>query len=621
MIRSLLAVLLFAPALASAQTQAPDGGTVGSSVQSLRPAGASARDDVDEIRREMESKLEAAKKEIREEIRAQMATQSAAQAWPEEKRKLELFVPNGYFRIRPELFNKFDLGRGLDTMGYSLWPRSAVSASERTTAGINMRFRFEPTLNVSEEVRIKTQIDALDNVIFGSTPAYAFSRSDQQAFSIFSNTQVPPQAGLNSFRNSIQVKRVYGEVTTPVGILRFGRMGSHWGLGMVHNDGNCLDCDHGDTVDRVMFVAPVPPLPDFYITPMIDWNGIGLTSERVGDIGQPYPLTNSDQILSFILAIAKRDTEQQAKTKLQNGQAVFNFGIHFTYRSQKNDPASYYKQFPFQPSADRDPFQSTVGSSFYVPRRGSFYLPDFWAKYERKRFRIEIEAAALFGSFSNRALDPADANNPIRNSTLNLAQFGAVAQAEVRLLNGALHLNMEIGYASGDNSPGFGNRPGRLYNAITQRTVTEPVPGAIDGPKWCIAVSATCAKNNIRNFRFNQDYRIELILWREIIGGITDAIYVKPTISYDVTEGFRLYASIIYSRAVFAYSTPSSTNPNLGIELNAGVRYETEDGFFAQFAWGVLFPLGGFQQSPGNVVSLPSLDTAQALRGMLGIRF
>ncbi len=112
-----------------------------------------------------------------------------------------------------------------------------------------------------------------------------------------------------------------------------------------------------------------------------------------------------------------------------------------------------------------------------------------------------------------------------------------------------------------------------------------------------------------------------MILWREIIGGITDALYLKPTLAYDVTEGFRLFVSVIYSRAIFAYSTPSGNNANLGIELNAGARYETEDGFFAQFAWGVLFPLGGFQQSPGNVVTLPSLDTAQALRGMLGIRF
>ena len=51
------------------------------------------------------------------------------------------------------------------------------------------------------------------------------------------------------------MKRAYGEVSTPVGILRFGRMGSQWGLGMLHNDGNCLDCDFGDNVYRIQFVT------------------------------------------------------------------------------------------------------------------------------------------------------------------------------------------------------------------------------------------------------------------------------------------------------------------------------------------------------------------------------
>ena len=35
----------------------------------------------------------------------------------------------------------------------------------------------------------------------------------------------------------------------------FGRMGYHWGLGILHNGGNCLDCDYGDTYDRVAFAA------------------------------------------------------------------------------------------------------------------------------------------------------------------------------------------------------------------------------------------------------------------------------------------------------------------------------------------------------------------------------
>ena len=34
---------------------------------------------------------------------------------------------------------------------------------------------------------------------------------------------------------------------------------------------------------------------------------------------------------------ARRDTESQAKAKIDAGQWVFNFGVHFTYRTQKND--------------------------------------------------------------------------------------------------------------------------------------------------------------------------------------------------------------------------------------------------------------------------------------------
>ena len=33
-----------------------------------------------------------------------------------------------------------------------------------------MRFRIEPTFNVSEDIRLKAQIDVLDNVVLGSTP-------------------------------------------------------------------------------------------------------------------------------------------------------------------------------------------------------------------------------------------------------------------------------------------------------------------------------------------------------------------------------------------------------------------------------------------------------------------
>src|SRR5262249_23120585 len=329
------------------------------------------------------------------------------------------FVPNGYLRIRPELYYKFDLGRGQDPLGYWLYPHSTVSSGERTVAGVNMRFRFEPTLNVSEEVRIKMQVDALDNVVFGSTPDYGYGRSDRDNMTIFVNSQAPPTAGLNSFQNSVVVKRVYGEVSTPVwgGIMRFGRMGSHWGFGMLAKDGNCLDCDHGDTVDRLMFVAE--PFNGWFIAPMIDYNAVGPTTVRVtGDNADPLPLSNQDASISFILAIARRDVEQQAKTKLQNNQAVFNYGLFFENRSQKYAAGGYYctpQPNPTVPAQSATPENPIPLYSYYIPRYASIFIPDLWLKYEKKAFRIEFEFATELGSIQGSATKPDDIFNDRKN--------------------------------------------------------------------------------------------------------------------------------------------------------------------------------------------------------------
>ena len=631
MVKALLAAVLVMSAAAAAQTAAAPAAS-SAAPAAVKPVAAPAAKsiaapaDLDEVRRDMDQKLESQKqeiKELREEIRAQLATQSAAQGWQEEwveeKRKLELFEPNGYLRLRPDLFNKLDLGRANDPWGYALFPRAN---GQRTIAGANMRFRFEPTLNVSEEVRLKVQVDALDNVVFGSNPEYAFSRGagsgyayDRNEFTLFSETQVPPRSGINALQDSVAVKRVYGEVSTPIGILRFGRMGSHWGLGMLHNDGNCIDCDHGDTVDRVMFVAE--PLPGYYVTPMLDFNAEGPTSARQSGGGQPFDLSNNDDTHSFVLAAARRDTDQQARAKLENNLSVFNYGVHFTYRVQRNDPAD------FTGAAFQGEGTDAGGVALStVPRNGSLYIPDVWLKFERKVFRLELEAAAVLGSIGNRATTSANAENLEQNQGLSVVQFGATAQGEYRFMEGALRLQLEVGFASGDKSPGFGNYPRRRNQTPGATDTTTPPVGLIDGPQYSCGV--TCSDSAVRNFRFNRDYRIDMILWREILGSVTDAVYIKPTLSYKVAEGFNLFGSVIYSRSVYAESTPSwnglTGDNNLGIEINAGARYETEDGFFGQVAWGILFPLGGLADTSPTGLGIP-LDTAQAVRGSIGIKF
>lgn len=566
------------------------------------PAPAAATEDNAQA---LEEKLEAAKKEMREEIRAQLATQSAAQGWEEEwveqSKKLELVEIDGYFRTRPDLFHKLDLNRAADPSGFTLFPRPLTGTQERTLAGVNMRLRLEPTINVSEEVRVKMQIDALDNILFGSTPLYANTRSLRHEFAIFNNTQVPPTAGLNSFTDSIQLKRVYGEVSTPVGILRFGRMGSHWGLGMLHNDGNCIDCDFGDTVDRFQFVTE--PFAGWYVAPMVDFNVEGPDSGVYGEQGQPFDLSNTDDAHSYVVAIARRDTEQQERAKLENNLAVLNYGLHFTYRTQRFAPTGW---------ADLEP-EVTGG---FVPRRASVYIPDLWAKYERKDFRIELEAAAMIGSIENRAQSAAVANDPGQNQSLNILAFGVAAQGEYRFMEGQLRLVIDAGYASGDKAPGFGNYPARGSAGANGN----PQEGDVDGRQYVCSPSGSCSDNYIRNFRFDRDYRIDLILFRELLGGVTDTIYVKPSLTYSIAEGFDVFGSVIGSSAVYAESTPNigaDDSTLLGLEANAGARYETEDGFLAQLQWGILFPLDGLKDE----VQGGELETAQVLRAIIGVKF
>ena len=103
-------------------------------------------------------------------------------------------------------------------------PTARVLGGGHSVAGTNMRFRLDPTINVSEEVRIRAQINALDNVVWGSTPQYAYIQQNRVDIGILNETSVPPIPGVNSTQSNIAVTRVWGEVATPVGLLKFGRM-------------------------------------------------------------------------------------------------------------------------------------------------------------------------------------------------------------------------------------------------------------------------------------------------------------------------------------------------------------------------------------------------------------
>jgi hypothetical protein len=67
------------------------------------------------------------------------------------------------------------------------------------------------------------------------------------------------------------------------------------------------------------------------------------------------------------------------------------------------------------------------------------------------------------------------------------------------------------------------------------------------------------------DFKFSPEYHVDEILFRRIIGTVTNAAYVKPAMTYwlDLAERRQvgLSAAFIYSAALEPVSTPATPTP------------------------------------------------------------
>jgi uncharacterized protein (TIGR04551 family) len=432
----------------------------------------------------------------------------------------------------------------------------------------------------------------LDNLILGSTPD-GYPKNAYYPLVAFSQGQIPPTKGFNALKDSIQVKRVWGEVMTPVGLLRFGRMGSHWGLGILANDGGpahfdrgplvtqpdpfgttgqCFDCDYGSTADRIMFITKIF---GHYVVPMIDFTSEGPYSNRSNEaMGQPYDLDQLDDVNSWIVAVARRDKPEDIKRALENDEWVLNYGLYFVFRNQAYDAIEFQTQDPSQ-----GPGQSV---NDYAIREAEAYIPDIWVRFMWQKLRIELEFVMIAGKIGYDALghNLDDDGNIVANlagEQVDILQFGGVLQADYSMLNDSLILGIETGFASGDDSPYFGVRP------FEEKQYEH-----------------SAGDHDVENFRFNLDYHVDLILWRQIIGTVTDAFYVKPTLQYNIAEGLGTKVSAIYSSAVYKDSTRGKAHP-LGLEFDIDFFYFSDDKFHAGLSYGILIPFSGMTDLGGDM--------------------
>jgi uncharacterized protein (TIGR04551 family) len=582
------------------------------------------------IQEAVQREIAKVKEQLRDEVRAEIQGAQAAAEFmgtPDQKKKLELLELNGYFRFRYDLFLRMGLNQGLDPMGYSLFPRFVTNPdASGTQSTANMRFRLDPTFNVSEEIRIRSTFDFLDNVILGSTPAGP-PRNDMD---FTSGSQLPPMPGVNTFANAFAVKRVWAEVQTPIGLISFGRMPSEWGLGIFANAGNGLDDDLGDNVDRLQIALPLPSvLGGLTLIPMIDYGSAGLTTDSVSpsgsdrNTGQGVDLDPADDVGALGIKVVHLDSPDEVRRKLEKGVTVLNYGTWFSYRSQRY-AFPFYKLGgdPYQDSYTYTPPGSTTPITVPLPpvkRGASSYTLDLWFKMETRKLKVELELVGITGRIADATTLPGFPLGPV-----DILQAGGAVRGEYKLGEGRFVVGLEGGVASGDSAPGFGNYPGRTQCAYGADSSNSPIAvcspqqaGNIDGRQYGYGEP----KPSWNNFRFNPAYRVDLILWRELIGGVTDGWYAKPTLRWEILPGLVGTAQIVYSQALLASSTPNTRHTPLGVEADLGLSYTSDDGFVARLDYGYLQPLDGMKFYHVDPANDRSLARAQALRAGLAVKF
>ena len=609
--RSLVGLLVLTTGIAEAQIS-PGGGGMGPGM-GPQPSGG---DD------KKEGVAEAAPK-----TPGLLPTTPALPAPKGRRKRWKLFEIDGYFRLRTDWFKNFNLGfldraqNGTTDLGGAPFPRALGCYSDNldhpcgNLSSANMRLRLEPTINLDEGTSIHVQADVLDNLVLGSTPTGTdlqgiYTASNLPPLGAFGNTQTSPTAGVNSDRDAITVKRAWAEVAIPLGILKFGRMPNHWGMGMFYNGGGAdpisgtydTEADYGDTVDRVSFSAQIPGT-NLRAMVAADWGRTLLSSNQTsankGREGHPFDLDDSDDEDGWVGVISKMDSPQEFKDTVDRGDLALNYGVYFEYKTQDWDQ----NLTDFTLGGTPDPIDG------YVPRGMKTYTPDLWGKLGYGRWSFEAEFIAQLGKISR--LD--DLN---KLSAVDIRKYGATARLGWVGLETKLHLGLEGGAASGDQ---WDNTPQGNTNIAYANLLGTCTTGA------------SCPTDTkLSQFIFNRDYKVDMILFRHLIGAVTNAGYVKPFLQYDLTKSINFKVANITSFALKPTATPGNSRM-YGTEFDGDISY-SNNGLTIGLSYGVLFPFAamnhpadatfGYGTDPDtNSPNIGDASTAHTIQSRLLLTF
>jgi len=298
-------------------------------------------------------------------------------AWPDSEDQGPGLITSGYLRVRAKSFKD-------------------IAPEKGTISWIEHRTRLEPTLALSESFKVHFQLDILEYTDFFNGSTITVTAAD--LFPFYREYEPEPGSSSDSLLRIVKMRRAWFELLTPFGMFEAGRMPSHWGMGILSNDGNGFrnnfgDSYYGDTFDRILFGTK----------PM------GADSNLLTAIA--FDKLSSDNIDS-----STDDADEVLLIALYTGKDL-NAGAYAVSRNQSSTSTS-------------------------------IWIWDAYIKAVPPPWRLEAELALLSGH--TMAL-----TSPVDTGTRVVEQFGAALKAGA--LFSPVGIYLDAGYASGDGDPLGGN--------------------------------------------------------------------------------------------------------------------------------------------------------------------
>jgi uncharacterized protein (TIGR04551 family) len=476
----------------------------------------------------------------------------------------ELLDFKGHLRVRGAAYNNLDLDRGNSpSTGLPLWPKGEGPLD--TTTGADMRLRLSPSLWLNDDVRMFLEVDLLDNLTLGSTPRGTpyNGRTGIVAGTAF---QDPATTAAGAFR----IRTAMGEAITPLGVVSAGRMPSHFGLGIAANAGDDLDDDGGDRADRVAWVLP---FVGHFLAAAADLSSSGPRGNTnvIGPNPLSPALTQQAISLAMVRYRAPWEVNMHRRAKDLWRAWVLDYGAAVSTQFQVSDSPVFYQAL------------SGVGLERNQRTRRNYVaaVADGWVRLWWKDFRFEAEGVVSQLYIGNGSPYPGvEFRKPILGNPV-----GGVMVAEWTPLKGLYGILGEVGFASPDPSPGF---PQSDATAFVGSQPGDAFGPQIDGVK----------DRRMDAFRIHPMYRVDLILWRTLLGGVSEAAYVRSRFAMQPVEGIRLELNGVYSHALSSVSAPGGMAP-LGAEVDSSISMKM-GAFMLRADGGVLLPLGGMGARGGR---------------------